>query len=87
MLKGYCIMVRDYKAEIVEFTTLTIATMPDESKLYLIHTKFGNDYFSERDLRQSREELEKECAELNKALSKAKEGGKVGVKKGIYKPR
>ena len=35
MLKGYCIMVRDYKAEIVEFTTLTIATMPDESKLYL----------------------------------------------------
>lgn len=87
MLSGYCIMVKDYKAEVVEFTTLTVITMPDQSKLHLIHTKYGDDYFSERELRQSREQLDKECAELNEALAKAQGGGSLGTEKGIYKPR
>lgn len=88
MLNGYCLMVRDYKAEIVEFATLSVITMPDSSRLYLVHTKFGDDYMNEKDLSPTKERFEKECNDLNKALMKLKEGDKNGGnEKQLYKPR
>lgn len=87
MRQGYCLLVRDYKAEIVEFTTKTILQMPDGSKLYLINTKFGDDYVNERELSESRERFEKECAELNEALSKSQRGGLDGAERSLYQPR
>ena len=68
MKHGYVIIARDYVAEICEFETLTVIQMPDGTKLYFIHTKFGDDYFPEENLSATRESLEEECAELNKAL-------------------
>lgn len=68
MLNGYCLIVKDYKAEIVEFQTRTIITMPDDSKLYLIHTKYGDEYFNEKDLSSTKERFITECEELNKTL-------------------
>ena len=70
MKHGYVIIVKDYVAEICEFTTLTIVNMPDDSKLYFIHTKFGDDYFQEGDLKNNKECLMKECEDLNRALRK-----------------
>jgi len=75
MKNGYLIIVRDYVAEICEFETITIITMPDNSKLYFIHTKYGDDYYQEEDLSATREKLEKECNELNKALTGACNAG------------
>ena len=49
MKNGFVIIVKDYKAEICEFTTLTVITMPDGSKLYFVHTKYGDEYFKEMD--------------------------------------
>ena len=86
MRSGYCLIVRDYKAEIVEFVTKNITTMPDGSKLYLVHTKFGDDYYHESDLSPTKEVYEKECEELNITLSKIK-GDNGGTEKRIYKPR
>jgi hypothetical protein len=79
MKNGFVIIVKDYKAEICEFTTLTVITMPDGSKLYFVHTKYGDEYFKEMDLRANRSELEKECEAMNKAL-----GGLNGRNKGSY---
>ena len=79
MLNGYLISVRDYKAEIIEFATLSIVNMPDGSKLHLIHTKYGDDYHAESELHETREELEKECAELNESLSKAQNRGQKWI--------
>ena len=86
MLNGYCLIVRDYKAEIVEFATKSIVNMPDGSSLYLIHTKYGDDYYNEHDLSPTKEVFEKECEELNITLSKLK-GDNSGTEKLIYKPR
>ena len=72
MKHGFVIIARDYKAEVCEFETITIVAMPDGSKLYLIHTKYGDDYYNERDLSTDRVRLEKECEELNKALAGVK---------------
>ena len=68
MKHGFVIIARDYIAEICEFETLSIIAMPDNTKLYFIHTKYGDDYFQERELSPTKEKLEKECEELNKAL-------------------
>lgn len=68
MKNGYVIIVRDYVAEVCEFQTLTIIAMPDNSRLYFIHTKYGDDYYHEEDLFATREKLDKECEGLNKAL-------------------
>lgn len=72
MKNGYLIMVKDYKAEIVEFETLTVIMMPDESKTFFVQTKYGAGYYSERDLRATREELEQECEDMNKALQRVR---------------
>ena len=72
MKTGYVIIVKDYVAEICEFQTLTIINMPDNSKLYFVSTKYGENYFNESDLKPNRIDLEKECEELNKALVKAR---------------
>lgn len=86
MLNGYCLVVKDYKAEIVEFSTLSIITMPDNSKLYLIHTKYGDEYRHEKELSPTRDKFEKECRELNEAFARLQQkGNKSG--KGLYKPR
>lgn len=86
MLNGYCLVAKDYKAEIVEFSTLSIITMPDNSTLYLIHTKYGDEYRHESELSSTREKFEKECEQLNESFARLKEkGDKSG--KGIYKPR
>lgn len=87
MLNGYRLIVRNYKAEIVEFATKSIVTMPDDSKVYLIHTKYGDEYVSEKELSKDRESFEQECAEINKALEKAQRGGLDGAERSIYKPR
>ena len=87
MLNGYCLMVRNYKAEIVEFSTESIINMPDGSKLYLIHTKFGDEYMNEKDLSPTKERFIKDCEDLNKSLAKAQEGVKLGIERSIYKPR
>lgn len=71
MDKGYVIIVKDYKAEICEFITIAIGNMPDNSKLYFVHTKYGDDYFNEQELKANRTDLEKECDELNKVLEKS----------------
>lgn len=68
MKHGYVIIARNYMAEICEFDTLTIIAMPDNTRLYFIHTKYGDDYFQESELSATREKLEKECEELNEAL-------------------
>ena len=68
MKHGYVIIVRNYIAEICEFETLTVVQMPDNTRLYFIHTKYGEDYYQEDNLSATREGLEKECEELNKAL-------------------
>lgn len=78
MRQGFLIYVKDYKAEIVEFTTLQIYSMPDGTKNYFVHTKHGDEFFYESDLHSSRSELEQECEELNKAL-----GGKHGQPKSV----
>ena len=79
MKHGYIIIARDYVAEICEFETITILKMPDDSKLYLIHTKYGDEYYPEGDLSETREKLIGECEALNKALSGAKNGRKGSV--------
>lgn len=84
MLNGYCLIVRDYKAEICEFVTHQTFTMPDDSKLFYVQTKYGFDYFNEKEVHQTREELVEECEQLNKALVK---GGTGGKEKSLYKPR
>lgn len=71
MKHGYVIKVINNVAEICEFETITILTMPDGSKLYCIHTKYGDEYYPERDLSESREKLIGECESLNKALAGA----------------
>ena len=87
MLNGYCLIVKDYKAEIVEFATKSIITMPDDSKVYLICTKYGDEYVSERELSANKETFERECAEINVSLEKAQRGGLDGAERSIYKPR
>lgn len=87
MLNGYCIIAKDYNAEIVEFSTLSIITMPDMSKLYFIHTKYGDDYKHEKELSPTREELEKECKELNESFQRVKKGAGDKHGKSVYKPR
>lgn len=79
MRRGYVIIVKDYVAEICEFETLTVIAMPDGSRLFFIHTKYGDNYFNEADLKASRTELEKECEAMNKALR-----GFNGRTKGSY---
>ena len=68
MRQGFLIYIKDYVAEIVEFKTLQIYQMPDGTKKYFVHTKYGEEFFYESDLHVSRSELEQECEELNKAL-------------------
>lgn len=88
MLNGYCLIARNYKAEIVEFATLSTITMPDDSVLYLVRTKYGDDYMNEKDLSPTKDRFEEECERLNKALAGLKEGDKdFGLEKRIYKPR
>lgn len=70
MREGYVIIAKDYRAEIVKFVTMKEIIMPDESKLYYVHTKYGNDYFKETDLFQSEEELIEECKQLNDAMKR-----------------
>lgn len=72
MLNGYCLIARDYKAEIVEFATMSIINTPDNGKLYLIHTKYGDEYRKEDELSPTRERFEKECEEINKSFAKIK---------------
>ena len=86
MLNGYCLIAKDYKAEIVEFSTLSIITMPDSSKLYLIHTKYGDEYKHENELSPTREKFEKDCQQLNEVFTKLKQKGD-NHGKGVYKPR
>lgn len=73
MKHGYVIIAKDYVAEICEFETITVIAMPDDSKLYFVHTKYGDNYFNESDLKASKSELEKECNELNEALKRVGE--------------
>lgn len=81
MKQGYVIIVKDYVAEICEFQTLTTIAMPDGSLLYFIHTKHGDNYFNEADLRTTREALVIECEEMNKALRGLNERIKGSVHK------
>lgn len=74
MKHGYVIIARDYKAEICEFETLTIIAMPDKTRLYFIHTKYGDEYFQESELSATRESLVEECEALNKALLRGHNG-------------
>ena len=85
--RGFCLLVRDYKAQIVEFTTKSITTMPDNSKIYLIHTKFGDDYVNESELSPTKDRFINECEELNHSLSRLQNGGNNGVKARLCKPR
>lgn len=68
MRKGYLIIVKNYKAEIVEFKTISVVNTPDNIRLYYVHTKYGDDYFKECELKPTRKILEQECEEMNKAL-------------------
>lgn len=70
MREGYVIVVKDYNAEIVRFVTMKEIIMPDSSKLYYVHTKYGNEYFKESDLFETEEELIVECKQLNDAMKR-----------------
>lgn len=70
MREGYVIVVRNYNAEIVKFVTMKEIIMPDSSKLYYVHTKYGNEYFKESDLFETEEELVEECEQLNDAMKR-----------------
>lgn len=70
MREGYVIVVRNYNAEIVRFVTMKEIIMPDSSKLYYVHTKYGNEYFKESDLFETEEELVVECKQLNDAMKR-----------------
>ena len=70
MREGYVIVVRNYNAEIVKFVTMKEIIMPDSSKLYYVHTKYGNEYFKESDLFETEEELVAECEQLNDAMKR-----------------
>ncbi len=70
MREGYVIVVKNYKAEIVRFVTMKEIIMPDSSKLYYVHTKYGNEYFKESDLFETEEELVTECEQLNDAMKR-----------------
>ena len=70
MRDGYVIVVRNYNAEIVRFVTMKEIIMPDSSKLYYVHTKYGNEYFKESDLFETKEELVEECKQLNDAMKR-----------------
>lgn len=70
MREGYVIVVKDYNAEIVRFVTMKEIVMPDSSKLYYVHTKYGNEYFKESDLFETEEELVVECKQLNDAMKR-----------------
>jgi hypothetical protein len=70
MREGYVIVVKDYNAEIVRFVTMKEIIMPDSSKLYYVHTKYGNEYFKESDLFETEEELVVECKQLNDAMKR-----------------
>jgi len=74
MLKGYVIIVKNYVAEICEFTTISNITTVDGTKLYYVRTKHGEDYFKEDELSPVRKALEKSCKELNEALRGVYEG-------------
>lgn len=69
-MKAYTIVARDYKAEIVELEILTTVKMPDNSNLHFAHSKFGDDYYSDRDIKYNPRDLEADCIEMNKALAK-----------------
>ena len=84
--KGYCLLVRNNKAEIVEFNTKSTDTMPDGSMIYCVTTKYGEDFFHENDLSPIKGALEKDCNELNKVLRET-EGEKKRDIRSIYKPR
>lgn len=68
MPKGYVIIVRDYVAEICEFTTLSIEELPDGSRLYYVHTKYGDDYYKEDELSPIRKALEEEYNQICSSL-------------------
>lgn len=70
MREGYVIVVKNYNAEIVRFVTMKEIIMPDSSKLYYVHTKYGNEYFKESDLFETEEELVVECKQLNDAMKR-----------------
>lgn len=70
MREGYVIVVRNYNAEIVKFVTMKEIIMPDSSKLYYVHTKYGNEYFKESDLFETEAELVAECEQLNDAMKR-----------------
>lgn len=75
MHKGYVIIIRDYIAEICEFTTIEIINAPDDTKIYHVTTKYGEDYFKESEISPIKKALEKQCDEMNIALSGVKNAG------------
>ena len=84
MIKGYVIIVRDYVAEVCEFTTLQIIDTPDGIKLYYVHTKYGDNYFKESELSPIRKPLLEQCEELNKELEKVRGKSIEGRKNKIH---
>ena len=82
--KGYVLMVRNYKAEIVPFETINTIELPDGSLKYYVRTKFGEDYFNESDISPIKRRFLDDCNKLNEALEKAKRGMNEGS---VLKPR
>lgn len=78
-MNGYTIAIKDYKAEICECNVIQIINMPDNSKIYHISTKYGENYVKEGDVSPIKKVLEKQCEELNKALKKSE--GTRGAKR------
>ena len=83
LYNGHCIIVKDYKAEIVEFNTVTVIRTPDGGNKYLVATKYGEEYFNEDELSQSMDKLTKDCNALNEALQKVR--GNNGTKRSLNK--
>ena len=73
--KGYYIIVKDYIAEIVEFRTIEIINTPDDTHIYHIDTKYGEDFVEESRLKPIRKMLEEECKQLNEAMGKSRGAG------------
>lgn len=87
MFKGYVIIVKDYRAEIVEFRTIEIIEAPDGMRIFHVDTKYGDKYYKEFELSPIRKALEKECEAINEKLAEAKalQGGQsAGSNHKIY---
>lgn len=66
---GYCVVVQDFRAYCVPFTTVSVGCGYMEVPTYKVELPNGKEMeFNETELTHSKEEVEKMCEKLNKEM-------------------